>query len=58
MSIIPQTIQDIFDGVASQADNEYMIIVLFIELYREMLFDLLNNKTTKDECIADITEDP
>lgn len=35
-----------------------MIIALFIELYREMLFNLLNNKTTKDECIADITEDP
>lgn len=55
--IIPLAIQDIFDGVTNQTDNEYLVEESFIELYKETLFDLLNNKNDKEECSVDIRED-
>ncbi|KAK3859333.1 hypothetical protein Pcinc_034550 [Petrolisthes cinctipes] len=55
--IIPRAVKDIFDGVAEQNECEYMVKVSFIELYKENLFDLLNNKS-RDECSVDIREDP
>lgn len=30
--IIPRAVQDIFEGVASQADNEYLVKISFIEV--------------------------
>lgn len=57
VGIIPQAIQDIFDGVASQTDDEDTIKVSFIELYEVTLFNLLNSKSTTDECIVDTRED-
>ncbi|KAK3873312.1 hypothetical protein Pcinc_021669, partial [Petrolisthes cinctipes] len=55
--IIPRAVKDIFDGVAEQNECEYMVKVSFIELYKENLFDLLNNRS-RDECSVDIREDP
>ncbi|MPC11635.1 Chromosome-associated kinesin KIF4A [Portunus trituberculatus] len=56
--IIPRAVQDIFEGVASQADNEYLVKISFIELYKETLFDLLAGKNNREECVVDIREDP
>lgn len=53
----PRAVQDIFDGVASQTDDEDTIKVSFIELYKAILFNPLSNKSTKDECTVDIRED-
>lgn len=44
-------------GVTNQTDNEYLVEESLIELYKETLFDLLNNKNDKEECSVDIRED-
>lgn len=52
----PRAVQDIFDGVASQTDDEDTIKVSFIELYKATLFNPLSNKSTKEGTV-DIRED-
>ena len=56
MGVIPRAVKDIFDQIQIDQDNEFLVKVSFIELYKERLYDLLNpNK--RGECILDIRED-
>ncbi|XP_076066005.1 kinesin-like protein 3A [Oratosquilla oratoria] len=57
IGVIPRAVQDIFKGVEERTENEFLVKVSFIELYKENLYDLLGGKT-REESSLDIREDP
>lgn len=56
MGVIPRVMQDIFNHINNDKSNIYEITVSFMELYQEVLYDLLANKS-RYECCLDIRED-
>ncbi|XP_050299180.1 chromosome-associated kinesin KIF4-like [Anthonomus grandis grandis] len=56
MGVIPLAVAEIFDYVRDQFNVDFSITVSFIELYREVLYDLLSNKP-RDQSVLDIRED-
>ncbi|GFG32670.1 hypothetical protein Cfor_12769 [Coptotermes formosanus] len=53
MGVIPRAINDIFDTVREMANWDFRIMVSFMELYKEQLYDLLATR----KCAVDIRED-
>uniref|UniRef100_A0AAR5QK46 Kinesin motor domain-containing protein n=2 Tax=Dendroctonus ponderosae TaxID=77166 RepID=A0AAR5QK46_DENPD len=56
MGVIPRAVRDLFQHVRDNFSTDFTITVSFIELYREMLYDLLANKP-RDQCTLEIRED-
>lgn len=56
MGVIPRAVNEIFQNVKDQFAIDFTITVSFMELYREVLYDLLGNKA-KDQCVLEIRED-
>ncbi|XP_044736037.1 chromosome-associated kinesin KIF4-like [Chrysoperla carnea] len=56
MGIIQRAVKDIFEAIDLDVDNNFQISVSFMELYQELLYDLLADKT-RDQCVVDIRED-
>ncbi|KAJ8965902.1 hypothetical protein NQ314_003843 [Rhamnusium bicolor] len=56
MGVIPMAITEIFDFVKDNFSYDFTISVSFMELYQEVLYDLLSSKT-RDQCILEIRED-
>lgn len=54
--IIPRVIDDIFEIIQSKEDWSFKVVVSFMELYQEQLYDLLSDKQ-KSQSIVDIRED-
>lgn len=53
MGVIPRAINDIFDTVKEMENWDFRIVVSFMELYKEQLYDLL----ATNKCAVDIRED-
>jgi kinesin family protein 4/21/27 len=53
MGVIPRAINDIFDTVKEMENWDIRIMVSFMELYKEQLYDLL----ASNKCAVDIRED-
>ncbi|XP_044738914.1 chromosome-associated kinesin KIF4-like [Chrysoperla carnea] len=56
MGIIQRAVKDIFEAIDLDVENDYQISVSFMELYQELLYDLLADKT-REQCVVDIRED-
>lgn len=56
MGVIPRAINDIFNYAADNFAYDFTISVSFMELYQEVLYDLLGNKS-RDQCVLEIRED-
>ncbi|XP_049819239.1 chromosome-associated kinesin KIF4-like isoform X2 [Aethina tumida] len=56
MGVIPRAIQHIFDYITDNLSLDCNIKVSFVELYQEMLYDLLAGKP-REQCVLDIRED-
>lgn len=54
--IIPRSLEYIFDYVNTNPEFNFAVSVSFVELYREILYDLLTNKP-RDKCRMEIRED-
>lgn len=57
MGVIPRAVNDIFTFVKDNFSYDFVIKVSFMELYQEVLYDLLSQKP-RDQCVLDIREDP
>ncbi|KAL3286993.1 hypothetical protein HHI36_001479 [Cryptolaemus montrouzieri] len=57
MGIIPRSVNQIFEFVKDNFVFDFTISVSFMELYQEVLYDLLSGKA-REQCILDIREDP
>ena len=55
--MIPRSVRDIFKHILQEQDKDFRVGVSFMELYNEQLFDLLSNKSRKEDTIVDIRED-
>jgi len=53
MGVIPRAINDIFDTVKEMENWDIRIMVSFMELYKEQLYDLL----ASNKCAVNIRED-
>lgn len=56
MAVIPRAIHDIFCFVKDNFSYDFTISVSFMELYQEVLYDLLAEKS-RDQCVVEIRED-
>ncbi|KAL1514028.1 hypothetical protein ABEB36_003355 [Hypothenemus hampei] len=56
VGVIPRIVQEIFNRIRDEFSIDFTITVSFMELYREVLYDLLANKP-RDQCILEIRED-
>ncbi|XP_019881587.1 chromosome-associated kinesin KIF4 [Aethina tumida] len=56
MGVIPRAIKDIFDYIKDNFSLDFNLSVSFVELYQEVLYDLLSGKP-RDQCVLDIRED-
>ncbi|KAL0490966.1 7-dehydrocholesterol reductase [Acrasis kona] len=54
LGIIPRTIQYIYDRIGSDSDHEYAVCMNYIQIYMEMIGDLLNSESKN----LQIREDP
>ncbi|XP_011144099.1 chromosome-associated kinesin KIF4 [Harpegnathos saltator] len=54
--IIPRVTEDIFETIKSKEDWNFKVVVSFMELYQEQLYDLLSDKQ-RNQSIVDIRED-
>ncbi|CAH0549981.1 unnamed protein product [Brassicogethes aeneus] len=54
--VIPRAISDIFNHIQDNFAIDFTVQVSFIELYQEVLYDLLSGKP-RDQCVLDIRED-
>ena len=54
--IIPRSLEHIFDHVNMNPEFNFTVSVSFVELYREVLYDLLASKS-RDKCRMEIRED-
>ncbi|CAG9824939.1 unnamed protein product, partial [Phaedon cochleariae] len=57
MGVIPRAISEIFDTVKDNFSIDFDITVSFMELYQEVLYDLLSGKP-RDQCVVELREDP
>ncbi|XP_074035147.1 kinesin-like protein 3A isoform X2 [Leptinotarsa decemlineata] len=55
--IIPRAIADIFEFVNDNFVFNFTVTVSFMELYQEVLYDLLSTKS-RDQCVVELREDP
>ena len=55
--VIPRSVRDIFKMISQHQDKTYRVGVSFMELYNEQLFDLLSQKSRREDTIVDIRED-
>ena len=55
--VIPRSVRDIFKHITESKDSNHTVSVSFMELYNEQLFDLLSNKSRREDTIVDIRED-
>ncbi|KAG5900429.1 hypothetical protein JTB14_029315 [Gonioctena quinquepunctata] len=55
--VIPRAIADIFEFVKDNFTLDFTITVSFMELYQEVLYDLLSSKS-RDQCVVELREDP
>lgn len=56
MGVIPRAVTDIFDVIKDNFSYDFTITVSFLELYQEVIYDLLSGKP-REQCILDIRED-
>ena len=49
--------RDIFKMISQHQDKTFRVGVSFMELYNEQLFDLLSQKSRREDTIVDIRED-
>ncbi|KAJ8975927.1 hypothetical protein NQ317_014887, partial [Molorchus minor] len=56
MGVIPRAVNDIFEFVRDNFSCDFVITVSFLELYQEVLYDLLCDKP-RDQCSLEIRED-
>merc|ERR1719232_1174542 len=56
-SVIPRSVRDIFKYIADHSKLSFRVGVSFMELHNEQLFDLLSQKSRREETIVDIRED-
>ncbi|XP_072394282.1 chromosome-associated kinesin KIF4 [Diabrotica undecimpunctata] len=56
MGVIPRAVNEIFDFVKENFSYDFSITISFMELYQEVLYDLLSDKL-REQCILDIRED-
>ncbi|XP_017775490.1 PREDICTED: chromosome-associated kinesin KIF4 [Nicrophorus vespilloides] len=56
MGVIPRAVNDIFDYVKDNFGYDFTITVSFMELYQEILYDLLSLKP-RDQCVVEMRED-
>ncbi|CAH1132699.1 unnamed protein product [Ceutorhynchus assimilis] len=56
VGVIPRAVHEIFSTVKDQFSFDFTITVSFVELYREILYDLMSEKS-KEQCILEIRED-
>ncbi|XP_045460212.1 chromosome-associated kinesin KIF4 isoform X3 [Harmonia axyridis] len=57
MGVIPRSVKQIFEIVKDNFTFDFTITVSFMELYQEILYDLLSEKP-REQCILEIREDP
>ena len=55
--VIPRSVRDIFKYIQDHSELSFRVGVSFMELYNEQLFDLLSQKTRREDTIVDIRED-
>ena len=55
--VIPRSVRDIFKMISQHQDKTFRVGVSFMELYNEQLFDLLSQKSRREDTIVDIRED-
>merc|ERR1719232_2196720 len=55
--VIPRSVRDIFKYIADHSELSFRVGVSFMELYNEQLFDLLSQKSRREDTIVDIRED-
>ncbi|XP_050511153.1 chromosome-associated kinesin KIF4 [Diabrotica virgifera virgifera] len=56
MGVIPRCVNEIFDFIKENFAYNFNISVTFMELYQEVLYDLLSDKP-REQCILEIRED-
>lgn len=56
MGVIPRSVKQIFEIVKDNFTFDFTITVSFMELYQEILYDLLSDKP-RDQCTLEIRED-
>lgn len=54
--VIPRAVTDIFNFIKDNFTYDFTVTVSFMELYQEVLYDLLSTKP-RDQCVVDIRED-
>ncbi|XP_044747016.1 chromosome-associated kinesin KIF4 isoform X2 [Coccinella septempunctata] len=57
MGVIPRSVKQIFEIVKDNFTFDFTITVSFMELYQEILYDLLSEKP-REQCMLEIREDP
>ncbi|XP_018570994.1 chromosome-associated kinesin KIF4 [Anoplophora glabripennis] len=56
MGVIPRAVAEIFEFIKDNFALDFTVTVSFMELYQEVLYDLLSNKA-RDQCTLEIRED-
>ncbi|XP_056635115.1 chromosome-associated kinesin KIF4 isoform X1 [Diorhabda sublineata] len=56
MGVIPRAITEIFDFIKDNFSFDFIVTVSFMELYQEILYDLLSDKP-REQCTLEIRED-
>lgn len=56
MGVIPRALHDIFNTCKDNFSYDFNISVSFMEIYQEVLYDLLADKP-RDQCVLEIRED-
>ncbi|RZC38617.1 Kinesin domain containing protein [Asbolus verrucosus] len=56
MGVIPRAVSEIFKHVRDNFTYDFALSVSFMELYQEVLYDLLADKS-REQCVLDIRED-
>ncbi|XP_065167404.1 chromosome-associated kinesin KIF4-like [Atheta coriaria] len=56
MGIIPRAVHDIFTFINDNFSYDFNVTVSFMELYQEVLYDLLSSKP-REQCVMEIRED-
>lgn len=56
MGVIPRALHEIFNTCKENFLYDFVITVSFVEIYQEVLYDLLSEKP-RDQCVLEIRED-
>ena len=53
--IIPRAINKIFSEVGGRYDNQITVKISFVEIYNELMFDMLSSVPTYEQTGTDVT---